>query len=150
MGDCNHSAWTFKNGQLVLDATGKCLYAMNSHDPRMIECDKPDEQINHHIHFKIVDDKYICIKNNVDPEDRCLNGKTRNGNNLRFETSKDEYSEWYIESLNGKVVSSIDEVLRNNPDLDYDVFKPFVPKTTTVSTTTITKTTTTTTTTTRT
>jgi len=79
MGECNHSVWTYKNDQLVLDATGKCLYAVNSQDPRMIECDESDREINHHIHFKIVDNKYICIKNNIDPEDHCLNGNSMNG-----------------------------------------------------------------------
>ncbi|OUM58871.1 Non-catalytic module family DOC2, partial [Piromyces sp. E2] len=77
MGDCNHS---------------KCLYAMNSQDPRMIECTEPDREINHHIHFKIVDNKYICLKNSVDPE-ICLNGNTKNNNSLKFETTKNEYSE---------------------------------------------------------
>jgi len=89
LGDCNHSVWTYQNEELILNATGKCLYAMNSQNARMIECSEADEQINHHIHFKIIDNKYICIKNNVDPEDRCLDGNT-----LSFETSKSDSSEW--------------------------------------------------------
>lgn len=92
---------------------------MNSQNARMTECSKGDEQINHHIHFKIVDNEYICIKNNVDPEDRCLSGKT-----MSFGTDKDEWSEWYIESWDGKIVNSIDEIVRNNPNLDFGVFKP--------------------------
>ena len=59
LGDCNHSIWTYENEMLTLKATGKCLFAMNSQNVRMTECDKGDEQINHHIHFKIVDNKYI-------------------------------------------------------------------------------------------
>lgn len=42
----------------------------------MTECSKDDEQINHYIHFKVFDSKYICIKNNVDPEDRYFDGNT--------------------------------------------------------------------------
>ena len=34
---------------------------MNSQDSRMVDCDKFDEEINHHIHFKIVDNKFICL-----------------------------------------------------------------------------------------
>ncbi|ORX64261.1 PLC-like phosphodiesterase [Anaeromyces robustus] len=86
MGDCNHSEWTYQNEKFVLEATGKCLYTMNSQNAKMIECSKADDQINHHIHFKIIDNKYICIKNNVDPSDYCLNGST-----LNFETNKIEY-----------------------------------------------------------
>jgi len=112
MGDCNHSEWIYQNDLLVLEATGKCLYAMNSLNARMIECSKSDEQINHQIHFKIVDNRYICIKNNVNPEDHCLDGKT-----LNFETSKSEFSEWYIEVLNGKIIDSIEEIIKNNPSL---------------------------------
>jgi len=73
---------------------------MNSQDPKMIDCTKPDEQINHHIHFKIINNKYICLKNSVDLEDHCLNGNiknrignTKNKSSLKFETSKDDYSE---------------------------------------------------------
>jgi len=114
MGDCNHSEWTFINDKLVMDATGKCLYAMNSKNGKMIECNKADDQINHHIHFKIVDGKFICIKNNVDPDDYCLDGKT-----LNFETVKSEYSDWIIENLNpnNKIIGSISEIIRNNPSL---------------------------------
>ncbi|KAL6628058.1 hypothetical protein U3516DRAFT_740999 [Neocallimastix sp. 'constans'] len=128
MGDCNHSKWTHQSEQLVLDATGKCLFAMNSQNARMINCNEGDNQISHHIHFKIVDNTYICIKNNVDPEDRCLNGST-----LNFEPNKDEFSEWYIESWNGKIVNSIDEIVRNNPNLDFGVFKTEPPKSTTIA-----------------
>jgi len=95
--------WTYENEKLVLDATGKWLYAMNSQDPRMINCDKPDDQINHHIHFKIVENIYNYLKNSVDPE-ICLNGKTKSSSGLKFETSKDEYSEWYFESWNERLL----------------------------------------------
>jgi len=63
----------------------------------MIDCSEDDNQINHHVHFKIVDNKYNCIKNDINPEDCCLDSKT-----LNFETRKDEWFEWYIESLNSK------------------------------------------------
>ncbi|OUM58872.1 Non-catalytic module family DOC2, partial [Piromyces sp. E2] len=115
MGDCNHS---------------KCLYAMNSQDPRMIECTEPDREINHHIHFKIVDNKYICLKNSVDPE-ICLNGNTKNNNSLKFETTKNEYSEWYIERWNPKWVDSIDEVIIKNPELKPEPRIIIKPKSTT-------------------
>ena len=94
LGDCNHSIWIYEKDQLILDATKKCLYAMNSQNARMTNCNEGDNQINHHIHFKIVDNKYICIKNNVDPYDYCLNGKS-----LNFETCKNEFSEWYCNEI---------------------------------------------------
>ena len=75
LDDCNHSVWTYKNEMLILKATGKCLFDTNSKNTRMTKYDKGDEQIYHHIHFKIVDNKYICIENNIDPKDRCSNGK---------------------------------------------------------------------------
>jgi len=75
---------------------------------------KGDEQINHHIHFKIVHNNKLYIfvfKSNVDPEDCCLNGK-----NYEFlKQGKDK------NSLNGtlrarivRIVNSIDEAIRNN------------------------------------
>ncbi|ORX50290.1 hypothetical protein BCR36DRAFT_449155 [Piromyces finnis] len=92
MGDCNHSILTFESELLVLDATGKYIYAMNSQDPRMVDCNNADEQINHYIHFKIIDSKFICIKNSIDPEDRCLTANTKKSNSLKFKASKDECS----------------------------------------------------------
>jgi hypothetical protein len=76
LDDCNHCLRTYRNEQLVLDGTSKCLYVTNSKNGRMTECSKDDEQINHYIHFKVFDSKYICIKNNVDPEDRYFDGNT--------------------------------------------------------------------------
>ena len=120
--DCNHSVWDYQNDQLVLKATGKCLCSMNSQDVKMVECNKADEQINHHIHFKIVDNKYICIENNEDPVDYCLNGK-----DMKFKTSKDENSEWYIEKWNSKLVDSITDIK------DIKIAE-FIPKTSTTTT----------------
>ncbi|KAL6627955.1 hypothetical protein U3516DRAFT_537026, partial [Neocallimastix sp. 'constans'] len=79
--DCNHSEWTYKDEQIVLDATSKCLYAMNSQSVRKTECYNEDNQINYHIYFKIVDNKYICINNNVDSSDYCLDASTLNFEN---------------------------------------------------------------------
>jgi len=130
MGDCNHSVWTYENEHLVLDATNKCLYAMNSQDARMVDCNEADNQINHHIHFKIVDDKYICLKNSVNPE-ICLNGNTKNSSSLKFDSSKGEYSEWYLERWNEKWVDSIDEVITKKPELKPKTKNIIVPKITT-------------------
>jgi len=47
--------------KLVLNSAGKCLYVMNSQNPRMIDCTKLDEQINHHIHFKIINKKKMHL-----------------------------------------------------------------------------------------
>ena len=65
----NHSEWTFENEQLVLDVNDIYLYAMNSQNVRIIDYNNDINQIIYHIPFKIVDNKYICIKNNVDPSD---------------------------------------------------------------------------------
>ncbi|ORX78122.1 hypothetical protein BCR32DRAFT_282583 [Anaeromyces robustus] len=58
--------------QYLVKTNYKCLYVMNSQNARMVEFSKADDQINYYIHFKIVDNKYICIKNNVDPTDHCF------------------------------------------------------------------------------
>ncbi|KAL6635770.1 hypothetical protein LY90DRAFT_509009 [Neocallimastix californiae] len=68
---------------------------MNSQNTRIINCNDADQQINHHIHFNIVDNKHICIKNKEDPRDYCLDAST-----LNFETNKSDYSKWIIESIN--------------------------------------------------
>jgi len=128
--DCNHSECTYQNEQLLLDATGKCLNAMNSRYARMTDCNNGDDQINHHIHFKFIDNNYICIKNNVDPSDYCLDSST-----LKFETSKSEYSKWHIERLNkSKIIDSIEEVIAKSPNLKPEPKTIIKPKSTTTTT----------------
>jgi hypothetical protein len=113
---------------------------MNSQNARMTDCDSGDYQINHHIHFRIVDNKYVCVKNNVDPSYYCLDGKT-----LNFEISKSEYSEWVIENIdNNKIINSIDDVISNNPNLRPEKKIIRRPTTTTVTSTTTSSTTSTT------
>ncbi|KAG4106792.1 hypothetical protein H8356DRAFT_1396967 [Neocallimastix lanati (nom. inval.)] len=47
--------WTYQNIQLFLDAICKCLLVINSQNARKTEYSKDYEQINHYIHFKIVE-----------------------------------------------------------------------------------------------
>ena len=131
-GDCDatdYSLWNYSNNELILAITGKCLYAMNSQTSAMTECDNTYTQIDNYKYFNIIDNKYICVKNDADPNQYCLNGKS-----LNFETSKDEYSEWEILKLNTKIVDSIGSVIENNPNLSIGIFKPTT--TTRVSTST--------------
>lgn len=46
------------------------------------------------------------------------------GRFLNFDTSKDEWSEWSIESWDGQIIDSINEVITNNPSLEFGVFEP--------------------------
>ncbi|OUM56485.1 Non-catalytic module family DOC2, partial [Piromyces sp. E2] len=106
---------------------------MNAQDPRMVDCKKATENLDSYVYFEIVDNKYICIKNSVNQGHNCLSVDTTNGKSLKFTTSKNEYSEWKFKRWNEKWVDSIDEVVRNNPNLRLGIFKPEI----TISTTSI-------------
>ncbi|OUM56996.1 Non-catalytic module family DOC2, partial [Piromyces sp. E2] len=106
---------------------------MNAQDPRMVDCKKATENLDSYVYFEIVDNKYICIKNSVNQGHNCLSVDSTNGKSLKFTTSKNEYSEWEFKRWNEKWVDSIDEVVRNNPNLRLGIFKPEI----TISTTPI-------------
>jgi len=42
------------------------IFAMNLQIRRIIDCSEADNQINHYIHFKIIYNKHICIKNDIE------------------------------------------------------------------------------------
>ncbi|OUM56499.1 Non-catalytic module family DOC2, partial [Piromyces sp. E2] len=130
-GECVHSIWTYKNNLLILNASGKCLKAMNAQDPRMVDCKKATENLDSYVYFEIVDNKYICIKNSVNQGHNCLSVDSTNGKSLKFTTSKNEYSEWEFKRWNEKWVDSIKEVITKNPDLKPEQEIIIVPEITT-------------------
>jgi len=128
LGDCDdteYSTWFFEDRKFISASNNKCLYVTNGIDAAMEYCDKVYNGEDRYKYFDIMDDKYICVKNNNDPTPYCLNGK-----NLRFLTSKNEYSEWIIENRN--VISYSDDY-PYNPNKITTIIQP---KTTTSTTTT--------------
>jgi len=73
-----------------------------------------------YLHFDLIDDKYICVKYNLDSQ-KCFNGK-----NFRFITSKYEYSEWSIERPNNNIVKSIESIIGSNHNIKIATFDSIV------------------------
>jgi len=131
LGDCDteYSSWSILGNKIISDYTNKCLYVNNGIDTAMDSCDEIiDGKNDHYIHFDIIDDKYICVKYNLDSQ-KCFNGK-----NLRFITSNDGYSEWAIERPNNNVVDSIKSIIESNHSIKIATFDPKVITATTTST----------------
>ncbi|KAG4084148.1 PLC-like phosphodiesterase [Neocallimastix lanati (nom. inval.)] len=105
--------FTIRNGKICsrLDES-QCLEGQFNLEPTILQ---PSEYENLTCSTKFVKRGYKCCSN----PNRCLSGKT-----MSFGTDKDEWSEWYIESWDGKIVNSIDEIVRNNTNLDLGVLKP--------------------------
>ena len=126
LGDCDdidNSTWYIKDNKIVSFANDKCLYINNSNDPALTECKEVKDQTGHHeyieINFNIHDTSSIvnniftiCFTNDIEQKQLCLNSK-----NLKFEESKDEHSDWIIESLNSKIIFFIDSIISKNPNL---------------------------------
>jgi hypothetical protein len=105
LGDCddtNYSGWYIKDNELISSYNKKCLYVTNGIDAAMENCEKIYNGDDRYKYFDIIDNKHICVKYNLDSR-KCLNGE-----NLRFLTLKNEYSEWKIENLDGITITSID------------------------------------------
>jgi len=115
LGECNteYSSWSIIENKIISDYTKNCLYVKNGIDTAMGFCDKVINGDDNYLHFDLIDDKYICVKYNLDSQ-KCFNGE-----NLRFITSIDDYSKWAIERPNNRLIKSIDEFITKNPE-----FKP--------------------------
>ena len=119
LSDCDteYGLWSIIENKIISDYTKKCLYVNNGIDTAMDECDKViNGEDDHYIHFDVIDDKHICVKYNLDAQ-KCFNG-----NNLRFITSLNEYSEWAIERPNNNVVDSIESIIQRNHTITIGTF----------------------------
>ncbi|OUM57080.1 Non-catalytic module family DOC2, partial [Piromyces sp. E2] len=113
LGDCddtNYSGWYVKYNKLISSYNNKCLYVTNGIDAAMENCDKIYNGDDRYKYFDIIDNKYICVKYNLDSQ-KCLNGE-----NLRFLTLKNKYSEWEIENLDGITITPIDNIEIDIPE----------------------------------
>jgi len=76
------------------------------------------------MHFSIVDDKYICVKNNnVEPKSYCLNGN--NKNTPKFELLNGEYFEWIIENINNNKINDSTTIIES-PSTTSVKYKPTI------------------------
>lgn len=105
LGECDdNSIWYINDNQFISGINNYCLNAINSKDSVLEVCKGSNEHVDHYKYFSIIDNKYICVKNNKETT-HCLNA-----DGLIFDKLNGEYSEWIIEGLESKVIDSIENI----------------------------------------
>jgi len=70
--DNENNVWYIKDNEIISAANNKCLYAINSIDPGLENCNDIYKHVDYYKFFNIIiNNKYVCVKNNVEPKRYC-------------------------------------------------------------------------------
>jgi len=81
LGECttsNHSLWhianvdEYNNKKITSVKNEKCLYAANAQTPGLENCETVMNIKDRYMHFEIIEDKYLCVKNSRNLKYNCL------------------------------------------------------------------------------
>ena len=75
----------------------------------LLYCNNIYKHVDYYKFFNIIDNKYVCVKNNVEPKRYYLNGY-----NITpwYESLNGEYSEWIIENISDNRISIAKFILK--------------------------------------